>query len=143
MRHGRSLARRYAMQAIYQWQMSGAREVADELYFAVAKDRERLDRGYYDELVGQVINRVDELDEQLTTVLDRALADVNPVELAVLRTGVCELMFHPEVPYRVVINEAVELAKTFGSENGHKYVNGILDKLALKLRTTETAHKSG
>ncbi len=88
-----------------------------------------------------VPSNLSDLDESLGLYLDRLIESVDPVERAVLRLGAFELIYKPDVPYRVVINEAVELAKTFGSEQGHRYVNGILDKLAKKVRKTEQASK--
>ena len=137
MSHARSLARRYAVQAVYQWQLGGDGQPGDEPYLIADKDKGKIDRVYYDALVNDVLSHGEEFDAQLSGVLDRAIGDVNPVELAVLRIGTCELMHHPEVPYRVVINEALELAKRFGSQNAHKYVNGILDALAARLRPSE------
>ena len=92
---------------------------------------------YFQDLLRGVPTHLNELDAALSPCLDRALASVDPVERATLRLAAYELAHHPEIPYRVVINEAVELAKVFGAEEGHKYVNGVLDKLAKKLRAVE------
>jgi N utilization substance protein B len=89
--------------------------------------------------VRAVPSRLGELDAALADCIDRALESVDPVERAILRLGAYELIEHPEIPYRVVINEAVELAKTFGAEQGHRYVNGVLDKAARQLRPLETS----
>ena len=137
MSHARSLARRYAVQAVYQWQLGGHSQPGDEPYFIADRDKGKIDRGYYDMLVNEVLSHHEDLDRQLAAVLDRAVAEVNPVELAILRIAAGELIHHPDVPYRVVINEAVELAKRFGAQNAHKYVNGILDAIASKVRTAE------
>ena len=143
MSHARSLARRYAVQAVYQWQLGGQFEQGDEPYYVADKDRGRIDRAYYHALTAAVVEHHAELDRQLAGALDRAVNEVNPVELAILRIGVCEFLYYPDVPYRVVINEAVELAKRFGAENAHKYVNGILDTLAARLRAGESGTHAG
>jgi len=142
MSRGRSLARRYAMQAVYQWQLKGQDEDLVDLHFIVEKDRNKIDKAYFEELVYQVTERVAELDEEISPLLDRPVLEIDPVERAVLRLGTYEFMSKLDVPYRVVINEAVELSKRYGTENGHKYINGILDKLAKKLRPIETASKA-
>jgi N utilization substance protein B len=92
---------------------------------------------YFKDLLHGVPANLDELDAGLKGCVDRSIDSVDPVERAILRLGAYEMMHHPEVPYRVVINEAVELAKVFGAEQGHKYVNGVLDKLARKVRKAE------
>ncbi|HEC16638.1 MAG TPA: transcription antitermination factor NusB [Sedimenticola sp.] len=135
----RSRARRHVLQGLYQWQMAGQdiRDIINQ--FLDREDAGAFDVDYFRELLRGVPARLNELDEALAPCLDRAIKSVDPVERAVLRLGAYELAHHPEVPYRVVINEAVELAKTFGAEEGHKYVNGVLDKLAKRLRPVETA----
>jgi len=138
MSHARSLARRYAVQALYQWQLNKLDDQAIDLYFVPEKDRRRIDEEYFTALVQQVVHHSMELDDAIAPVLDRDLTAVDPVELAILRLGVCEFKHHLDVPYRVVINEGIVLAKLFGGENSHKYVNGILDKLAKSLRLVET-----
>jgi N utilization substance protein B len=135
----RSRARSLAVQALYQWQMAG-QDVADIVaHFMRDQDPNRIDGDYFGELVRTVPARLDELDAALAPCVDRALASVDPVERAILRVGAYELIAHPEIPYRVVLNEAVELAKTFGAEQGHRYVNGVLDKAARALRPHEAA----
>jgi len=84
---------------------------------------------------------VTEIDREIEPFLDRAISDVDPIEMNLLRMGVFEFKHRIDVPYRVVINEAVELAKVFGGTDGHKYINGILDKLSLRLRAAETRNK--
>jgi N utilization substance protein B len=105
------------------------------------QDQKGFEVPYFKELLHGVPAHLTELDEQLKPCLDRAIESVDPVERAILRLGTFEFVHHPEVPYRVVINEAVELAKVFGAEQGHKYVNGVLDKLAKKVRPVETGKK--
>jgi N utilization substance protein B len=137
----RSQARHHAVQAVYQWQMTGQNVVDIEAQFLMEQDQEGFEVPYFKELLHGVPAHLTELDEQLKPCLDRAIESVDPVERAILRLGTFEFVHHPEVPYRVVINEAVELAKVFGAEQGHKYVNGVLDKLAKKVRPVETKKK--
>jgi N utilization substance protein B len=141
MSRNRSKARRFAMQALYQWQMT-AQDVEEIIsQYHSEQDFGKVDAAYFEELLRQVTQRIMELDEHLQPVLDRSIREVDPVEAAILRISTYELIAHPDIPFRVVINEAVELAKVFGAVNGHKYVNGILDKLACDLRPTETTKK--
>jgi N utilization substance protein B len=137
----RSQARHHAVQAVYQWQMTGQNVVDIEAQFLMEQDQGGFEVPYFKELLHGVPAHLTELDEQLKPCLDRAIESVDPVERAILRLGTFEFVHHPEVPYRVVINEAVELAKVFGAEQGHKYVNGVLDKLAKKVRPVETKKK--
>jgi N utilization substance protein B len=135
----RSRARSLAVQALYQWQMAG-QDIADIIdHFLVEQDSKTFDTGYFAELVRGVPAKVATLDGALAAFIDRKIEQVDPVERAILRLGAFELSEHPEIPYRVVINEAVELAKTFGAEKGHRYVNGVLDKAARELRPLEAA----
>ncbi len=126
------------MQALYQWQLGGSDLNEPDLEFLSAGDERQLDRAYFRELLEEIRSHETELDEMIRPFVDRPLDEVDPVERAILRLGACELAYHLEVPFRVVINEAVELAKVFGAEHGHKFVNGILDKLASRLRRSET-----
>ena len=105
--------------------------------FLAEQDPAQTDVAYFSELVQCIPVRVAELDARLTPYLDRPVAELDPVELAILRIGVCELAHHPEIPFRVIINEAVELAKVFGAEQSHRYINGVLDKVARDLRRAE------
>ncbi len=141
MSQKRSQARRHAVQAIYQWQMAGqdVGEIANQ--FFEEQDLDGFEVPYFQDLLQGVPKHLEELDELLKPALDRAIESVDPVERAVLRLGAFELRFKPEVPYRVVINEAVELAKVFGAEQGHKYVNGVLDQVAKKVRAVEVQAK--
>ncbi len=143
MSRKRSQARHLAVQAIYQWQMAGqdVHEIVDQ--FLEEQDLDSFEIPYFQDLLAGVPVNLRELDELLKPALDRAIESVDPVERAVLRLGVYELRFKPEVPYRVVINEAVELAKVFGAEQGHKYVNGVLDQVAKKVRAAEIKAKLG
>ena len=133
----RSGARRCALQAIYQWQVGGQAIGDIESQFLGEQDLTQADVAYFSELMQGVPAHVAELDAHMSPYLDRPLNELDPVELAVLRIGIFELAYHPEVPFRVVINEAVELAKVFGAEQSHRYINGIMDKVARDLRRTE------
>ena len=139
MSRQRSRSRSLAVQALYQWQMAGQDVGAIINHFMVEQDAKTFDTEYFEELVHGVPASLNKLDEALGACLDRSLEAVDPVERAILRLGAYELIKHPEIPYRVVINEAVELAKTFGAEKGHRYVNGVLDKAARAIRPLETA----
>ena len=137
MSRKRSQARHHAVQAIYQWQMTGQdiRDIHDQ--FISENDPSEFEVTYFEGLLRGVPGNLGELDAELTPCLDRSIESVDPVERAILRLGAFELIHRLDVPYRVVINEAVELAKVFGAEQGHRYVNGVLDKLARKVRRTE------
>jgi len=137
----RKRARKLVLQALYQWQVSGSNISSIEAEFRVDNDFNKVDGVYFSELVGQIPKEVTELDQKIEPFLDRPLVDVDTVELNLLRMGVYEFIHRVDVPYRVVINEAVELAKQFGGTDGHKYINGILDKLSLRLRAAETRNK--
>ena len=142
MANKRSRARQHALQALYQWQLTG-QDVADiERQFLENEELAKADVGLFVDLLHGVPGNLRELDEALGPLLDRPVERVDPVERAVLRIGAFELSHHLDIPYRVVINEAVELAKRFGAEQGHRYVNGVLDKLAQRLRSRESAPKS-
>lgn len=139
----RHLARQAAVQALYQWQLTEQSPEDIEDHFILDHEMSKVDMDYFDQLVRQIPLHIHELDDHLIPHLDREVDEVDPVERAILRVGTYELEFHPEVPYKVVINESVELAKTFGAEHGHKFVNGVLDKVASKLRAVEmSASKS-
>lgn len=135
--HGRTRTRRVAVQALYQWQLTGLSVADIQRQFEEDRDLSGVDVAYFLELLQETTARIDELDDHLTPVLDRPLEAVDPVERAILRVGTYELCHRPDVPYRVVINEAIGLAKTFGAEDGHKYVNSVLDRIARKVRAPE------
>lgn len=133
----RSKAREFALQAVYQWQVSG-NEIKDIItQFLQEKNQKSFEIEYFQDLLKGVATSLDDLDEALKPFIDRDIEQVDLVERAILRLATYELSQHPEVPYRVVINEAVELAKVFGADQGHKYVNGVIDKLAQKIRAVE------
>ena len=133
----RSRARRRALQAIYAWQMSGnsMAKVLDE--FRHEQDMEVADLGYFEDLLRGVNEHCAELDASLKPYLDRDVAQIDPIERAALRIAAYELRYRIDVPYRVVINEAIDTTKRFGSEHGHTYVNGVLDHAAAAWRTAE------
>ncbi|WP_146906969.1 transcription antitermination factor NusB [Arenimonas daejeonensis] len=135
--HARSRARRRALQAIYAWQLSNTaiNKVIDQ--FRNEQDMEVADLEYFEDLVRGVEKNLGSLDEALAAFLDRDIAQVDPIERAVLRIATYELRHRPDVPYRVVINEAIETTKRFGSEHGHTYVNGVLDHAAADWRKAE------
>jgi len=133
----RSHSRAAAVQALYQALVNGKELAKDELDFVTAENSEKMDKKYFTILVEGVSKEIETLDSELAFAVDRNLSEIDPVESSVLRLAVYEFMHRPEVPYRVVLNEAVELAKAFGGEKGHKYVNGVLDKMGSKLRGVE------
>ena len=130
----RRKARQMAMQALYQWELASSSLVSIEREFREDNDMQMVDAEYFSELLHQVPGMKTELDDHIKPLLDRAMHELTPVELTILRLSAYELLERPDVPYRVIINEGVELAKTFGATDGHKYVNGILDKLAGEVR---------
>lgn len=137
MSKARSMARKRAVQALYTWELSN-NDLSDiETQFLMEQDMKDVDKKYFKELLHKVPAKVDELDEQITQHLDRPMKEVDPVERAIMRLGVYELKYRPDVPYKVIINESVELAKIFGAEEGFKYVNSILDNAAKTLRAVE------
>ncbi len=141
MSNPRSMARRLALQALYQWQVSGQTSVDISAQFAEDQNLKGVERGYFEELLAKVPLHADELDTYIKPQLDRPLHEVDPVERAILRLGTYELVYRKDIPYRVVINESIELAKTFGGEQGHKYVNSALDGVAKLVRPEEVAAK--
>lgn len=136
---GRSRARRGAVQAIYQWQLGGGNSAEIRAQFRDRGGMDKVDWAYFDALVEDVIREHAALDQLLTPHLDRPIEQLDPVEQAIVRLATLELAHHPEVPFRVAINEAVELARIFGAEQSHRYVNGVLDALARAVRREETA----
>lgn len=133
----RRKARHYGMQALYQWHMADASLATIEAEFRSDYDFSHVDLEYFQALLHGVPARVDELEATLEPLLDRKLDDLDPIERTLLRMGTFELAERPDVPYKVVINEAVALAKKFGATDGHKYINGVLDKAARQLRKVE------
>ena len=141
---GRMFARRNAVQALYQWLLTGDDPFGIQQEFVGERDMNKTDLEYFARLVCDVPRRYDAILEQLEPLLDRPWQQVTPVERAVLLLGTYELMYCIEVPRRVVINEAVELVKTFGTEEGYRYVNALLDRVSRMARAVEYgAERSG
>lgn len=135
----RHRARKRAVQALYQWQVTG-QDAGDILsQFREMQSASQADGAYFEELVRRVVAHADELDEALAPFLERSPAQVDPVERSVLRLAAWELRECPEVPWRVVLDEAVELAHVFGAVHGHTFVNAVLDKAARAWRAREIA----
>jgi N utilization substance protein B len=137
MKSARRRSREFALQALYQWQLAGQSLAEIEKQYALAEGFSKADAPLFATLIKGTIKGADVLAEQLKPHLDREWAEVSPIERGILLLGVFELASMPETPYRVIINEAIELAKSFGGTDGHKYVNGILDKLAAQVRSDE------
>ena len=135
----RSLSRRLALQALYQWQLTGQTFSELRNQFATDEGYAEVDPEYFQQLLQGVIESAGALDAALAECLDRPVERLDPVEHAVLLIGLQELREHPEVPYRVVLNEGVELAKKFGATEGHKFINAVLDRAARTLRGPEQA----
>ena len=135
----RQRARRRALQALYQWHIT--RQQAGEILrqFRQAQDLSQIDEEFFENLLRGVISEQQDLDGRLQPFLDRPMAQVDIMEQAVLRLGAWELLHCPEVPFRVVLNEAIDLAHRFGAEQGHAFVNGVLDKAARVWRPNEAA----
>jgi N utilization substance protein B len=130
-------ARQLATQALYQWHMANHSLTEIEAQFRVDNDFKDVDGVYFRELLHGVGTNKTEIDTALKPCLDLTIEELDPVELAILRLSTYELLKRVDVPYRVVINEGIELAKVYGSTDGHKFVNGVLDKLAPRLREAE------
>jgi N utilization substance protein B len=135
----RRKSRELALKGLYQYLLSPkelrliVREMADEADFA------RADEAYFRSLLEGVYDQIPELDTRITKFLDRAIEELSPIEHAILLISAYELIFDVSIPYRVAINEGVELAKLYGGTDGHKYVNGVLDKLAAEARPSEVS----
>ncbi|SQI41820.1 N utilization substance protein B [Leminorella richardii] len=137
----RHRARECAVQALYSWQIS-KNDIADvELAFLTEQDVNGVDLTYFRELFSGAATQASELDKLMAPYLSRTLDELGQIERAILRVAVYELSKREDVPYKVVINEAIELAKTFGAEDSHKFVNGVLDKVVPRLRVRKDAGK--
>lgn len=137
----RHRARELALQGIYQWRMAGSDVAGIDKTTRDEKSLGRYDVELFSRLLRGAVGQHEALSAMIGPHLDRALNELSPIEYSVLLLGTFELVNLPEIPYRVVINEGVELAKTFGGSDGHKFVNGVLDKLAAQLRAVEVAAK--
>ena len=130
----RRRARECAVQALYSWAISQNSPEIIELNFMTEQDMKGVDTPYFRKLFRQTVENVEAVERAMQGYLDRSLAELDPVEKAVLRLAVYELQFEVDVPYKVVINEAIEVAKVFGADESHKYINGVLDKIAPLVR---------
>jgi transcription antitermination protein NusB len=135
----RHRAREFALQGLYQWLLNSEEAGAIDAHVRQAHGFDKADAAHFDTLLHGTIKQADELRAALAPLIDRPMDQLSPIEHAALLIGAFELKNHLEIPYKVVINEAVELTKSFGGIDGHKYVNGVLDKLAASMRTVETS----
>jgi len=135
----RRRSRELALQGLYQWFVAGGtvQAIKEQLY--ETKEFLKTDQEYFSDLVQGTLTNLTELEKHIQPCLDRPFKELSPIEASILLLSTHELVSHPETPYRALINEAVELAKTYGGTDGHKYVNGVLDRLATQLRAEEAA----
>ena len=140
---GKRRARKLVLQALYQWHLSGMELTEIEAQFRVVNDMQKVDAEYFCRLLYGIPANIVQIEAEFTPFLDRAIESLNPVELTVLRISSYELLHCPDLPYRVVLDESVSLAKSFGSQDGHRYVNGVLNNLARKVRQTEISMMNG
>jgi len=143
MKSNRRRSREFALQGLYQWQLAGTDPVTIAAQLGEAEDFGKSDADYFTKLLDGAIAGATEMEQLITPLLDRAYKSLSPVERGILLLAGYEFRHCPEVPYRVVINEAIELAKAFGGTDGHKYVNGVLDKMAAQLRAPEVQAARG
>lgn len=139
----RHAARQAAVQALYQWDLTEQEPAEIEAHFIQQHDLEGADRGYFHILIFEVPLYRQEIQANLQSCLDREFDSIDPVERVILRIGAYELEYQHDVPTKVIINEAVELAKTFGADHGYRFVNGVLDRLAERLRPSGMRRASG
>jgi N utilization substance protein B len=139
----RHRAREFALQGIYQWLLSNEDSGVIDAHIRQAHGFDKADAAHFNALLHGAIRDVPRLREKISPLIDRPLNQLSPIEHAALLIGAYELEHQLEIPYKVVINEAVELTKSFGGIDGHKYVNGVLDKLAAQIRTVETSASRG
>lgn len=137
----RRRAREFALQGLYQWQVGGQDMVAIEAQAADVAGFNKIDDALYRALLKQTLDDAAALQESLKPHIDRPWAEISPIERGILLIAACEYSHFPETPYRVVLNEAIELAKDFGGTDGYKFVNGVLDKLAVVLRPAEAGSR--
>jgi N utilization substance protein B len=137
----RRRARRRALQALYQWQIKGEEESAEALIeqFLSHQDFSQVDQAYFEALLRGVLASAGDIDRRLEQFTDRPMSEVDQMERVILRLGAFELLEQADLPYRVVLNEAIELSHRFGAEQGHAFINGVLDKAAHAWRAEEAA----
>lgn len=140
---GKRRARKLALQALYQWLMSGHEMYEIETQFRVANTMNRVDVDYFCRILHGVPENINAIEASLQPFLDRPVQSLNPIELSVLRLGAYELFYCPEIPWRVVLDESVSLTREFGSQDGHRYVNGVLNNLARQVRAVEISADHG
>lgn len=140
---GKRKARKLSLQALYQWLMSGSDLYEIEAQFRVANNMEKVDVDYFCRLLYGIPENVQQLEESFTPFLDRGISELNPIELTVLRIGAFELINCPDIPYKVVLDEAISLTKEFGAQDGYRYVNGVLNNLAQQVRVVEISLDNG
>lgn len=134
---GKRRARKLALQALYQWLMSGSDLHEIEAQFRIINNMDKVDGEYFCRLLYGIPAHVDALEASISPFLDREISGLNPIEHTVLRIGSFELLHCPEIPYKVVLDESISLTKEFGSQDGHRYVNGVLNNLAQQVRSVE------
>jgi N utilization substance protein B len=146
MRTLRSGARTRALQALYQWLLTGETPFNIEQQFMATQQMGKVDLEHFNQLLSDIPKRTDDLKKLFEPLIDRPYSQMDPIEQAILLIGTYELAYCPEIPYRVVINEAIELAKSFGAEESHKFINGVLDKtvafLPLRKAEQQRPHRS-
>jgi N utilization substance protein B len=135
----RRRSRELALQALYAWRLAGGSEEGAAAHLRTLEGWDRCDQAFAGELISGVIRGSAALEEKIAPHLDRSLASLSPVERVVLLIGAYELAERPETPFKVVLNEAIDLGKSYGGTDGHKFVNGVLEKLAAGLRAEEIA----
>ena len=133
----RSMARKLAMQALYQWQLTGQSAADINLQFLASEDMDGADREYFTGLLKGCVDGSEKINALIKPFVDRPIDQLDPVETAILMIGMFELSERIDVPYRVVINEGVDLTKRFGATDAHKYVNAVLDRAAREIRAAE------
>lgn len=136
---GKRRARKLALQSLYQWLMAGTALSDIEAQFSAANNMDKVDGDYYRKLLYGIPKDLKAIEDAITPFLDRPINSLNPIELSILRLCTFELFHCMEIPYRVILDESVSLAKAFGSQDGHRYVNGVLHNLAQTVRKTEIA----
>lgn len=137
MKSSRRRSREFALQGLYQWQLAGTDPQTIAQQLGEAQGFDKIDTDYFRLLLAGAIAGAPEMEQRIAPLLDRAYKSLSPVERGILLLAGYEFLHCPEVPYRVIINEAIELAKSYGGTDGHKYVNGVLDKMAAQLRAPE------
>ena len=137
MKSSRRRSREFALQGLYQWQLAGTDPLTIAGQLSEAEDFGKSDSEYFKALLTGAVAGAAGMEQLIAPLLDRAYKSLSPVERGILLLAGYEFANQPEVPYRVIINEAIELAKSFGGTDGHKYVNGVLDKMAAQLRAVE------